>query len=274
MNAELPANRRLTAALSDCAGAAIAVSGGVDSMTLASFAHRMLGTGEIGMVHAVSPAVPPAATARVTSQADTEGWNLRIVDAGEFADERYRANPVDRCFFCKTNLYGTLSALSGGLVLSGTNTDDLGDYRPGLAAAADHGVRHPFVEAGVDKAGVRALARRLGLPEIAALPASPCLSSRVETGIRIEADTLALVDAIEVWLREALGPETARCRVRPQGFFVELDADTLARLGSEGRAQVIRAVRERFPGVAGHAFSIRAYRRGSAFIGDKQAASA
>lgn len=271
---DIAAARRLADSLGGCAGAVIAVSGGVDSMTLASFAHRQLGAARIGMVHAVSPAVPAAATARVKAQAEAEGWSLRVVDAGEFGDERYRANPVDRCFFCKSNLYGTLSGLSGGLVLSGTNTDDLGDYRPGLAAASEHGVRHPFVEAGIDKDGVRALARRLGLPDLAVLPSSPCLSSRVETGIRIEADVLALVDAIEIWLRDTLDPQTARCRVRPQGFFVELDTDTLDRLGAEGRVQLTRAARARFPGISGRVFAIETYRRGSAFVGEKRAANA
>ncbi|MEJ8571491.1 adenine nucleotide alpha hydrolase [Microbaculum marinum] len=261
---------RLAAVLRDCGSAVIAVSGGVDSMSLSSFAHRTLGSDRIRMVHAVSPAVPTAATDRVRRQAIHEGWSLRLVDAGEFADERYRANPVDRCFFCKSNLYSALSRLSDGLVLSGTNTDDLGDYRPGLAAAEELGVRHPFVEAGFAKSDVRALARRLGLPDLAALPASPCLSSRVETGIRIEADTLQLIDDIETWLRDRLEPETVRCRLRPQGFFVELDAATLQALGSEGRVRLIRGARSRFPELAGRAFAVEAYRRGSAFVGDKQ----
>ena len=101
-----------------------------------------------------------------------------IVDAGEFADPQYRANPVNRCFFCKANLYRTLGAMSDGIVASGTNCDDLSDYRPGLEAARLHNVRHPYVEAGIAKADVRTLAGELGLPEFAALPASPCLSSR------------------------------------------------------------------------------------------------
>jgi pyridinium-3,5-biscarboxylic acid mononucleotide sulfurtransferase len=263
------AHDRLADVLAGCAGSVIAVSGGVDSMTLSSFAHRTLGAGGVRMVHAVSPAVPAAATARVRAQATAEGWNLRIVDAGEFADERYRANPVDRCYFCKANLYETLSALSDGLVLSGTNTDDLGDYRPGLAAAAERSVRHPYVEAGLDKAAVRALAESLGLPELAALPAAPCLSSRVETGIRIEAETLALIDAVETWLRADLKPQTVRCRVRSTGLFVELDAAALAKLGAAGRVDLIRAARAHFPALAGRPFAIEAYRRGSAFVGAK-----
>ena len=111
------------------------------------------------MLHAVSPAVPPHATARVRAHAGLEGWNLAVADAGEFADPRYRANPVDRCFFCKSNLYDRIRSVTQATVASGTNLDDLGDFRPGLKAASQRGVVHPFVEAGIDKAAVREIAR-------------------------------------------------------------------------------------------------------------------
>ena len=104
------------------------------------------------MLHAVSPAVPPHATARVRAHAERHGWALTVADAGEFDDPRYRANPVDRCYFCKSNLYDRIRSVTEGTVASGTNLDDLGDYRPGLKAAAERGVVHPFVEAGIDKA--------------------------------------------------------------------------------------------------------------------------
>jgi len=258
---------RLRDILGGLTKATIAVSGGVDSMTLASFAHRVLGAERARMVHGVSPAVPPAATDRVRSQAEAEGWALDVVDAGEFADERYRANPVNRCYFCKSNLYETLGMMSERVVLSGANTDDLGDYRPGLEAAAANGVRHPYVEARFAKADVRALACRLGLPELAALPASPCLSSRVETGIRIEADTLRRIDRVEDWIRDALAPDTVRCRVRRIGIVIELDPATLGRLGDAGRAALIADARRRFPGVGDTSLRLTAYQRGSAFVG-------
>src|SRR5262249_33153663 len=149
------------------------------------------------MVHAVSPAVPAHATARVAAYAEREGWTLRMVDAGEFADPRYRANPVDRCYFCKTNLYARIRPLTDRVIAPGTHVDHLGDFRPGLRAAAEKDVVHPYVEAGIDKAAVRALARGLSLSDLAELPAQPCLSSRVETGIAIDADDLAFVDAME-----------------------------------------------------------------------------
>ncbi len=245
---------------------AVAVSGGVDSMTLAVAAGRWRAEPVIAM-HAVSPAVPPAATARVREHAAREGWELRVIDAGEFADAAYMANPANRCFFCKTNLYATMTSVHDGMLASGTNTDDLGDWRPGLAAAEAHGVRHPFVEAGIDKVGVRALARRFGLDDLAELPAAPCLSSRVETGIAIDPVVLAAIDRVETTVRERLNPETVRCRQRREGIVVELDDDSLSRMASAAHATLRQDIAAlcRHAGL-GDTVGYAAYRRGSAFI--------
>jgi len=250
---------RLRAILAQIARADVAVSGGVDSLTLATVAHDVLGD-HVRMHHAVSPAVPPEATARTRALAAARGWTLAVFDAGEFADARYRANPSDRCFFCKTNLYGALAAHAGGTVLSGTNTDDLGDYRPGLKAAAEHGVRHPFVEAGIDKATVRQLAARLGLGAVAELPSSPCLSSRIETGIRVEPDMLALVHRAERLVADALAPTTVRCRVRADGVVIELDQEALGRMQREA------ALADQLRTLVGGPVRFAAYRTGSAFL--------
>ena len=253
--------------LEDTAPTAVAVSGGVDSMTLAFITHRHLGT-QVSVFHAVSPAVPKAATARVEAYAASEGWALQIVDAGEFGDERYMANPANRCFFCKTNLYGTLAKRTSDQLLSGTNLDDLGDWRPGLKAAEAEGVRHPFVEAGIDKATVRRLAAHFGLDDLAELPAAPCLSSRVETGLRIEPALLPKIDQVETLLRGRLAPETVRCRRRRGGFVIELDQPALGRLESIGS----RALMEEIGVILGQADSsdiaFETYRRGSAFLRD------
>ncbi|MEM7044319.1 MAG: adenine nucleotide alpha hydrolase, partial [Pseudomonadota bacterium] len=244
---------------------AIAVSGGVDSMTLAFIAHRRLGE-QASMFHAVSPAVPAAATARVEAYAGKEGWTLATLDAGEFADERYRANPANRCFFCKTNLYGALAAKTSDQLVSGTNLDDLGDWRPGLKAADAEGVRHPFVEAGIDKATVRRLAAHFGLDDLADLPAAPCLSSRIETGLRIDADLLPKIDRVERLLRERLAPETVRCRLRKDGVVIELDQPTLRALDATAR----RALAEEIADIVGKpdagGIAFESYRRGSAFL--------
>ena len=248
--------------LSSMAPVAIAVSGGVDSLTLAAIAHDLLGPAA-RMLHATSPAVPEAATARVRALAAARAWDLDIIDAGEFADPNYRANPVNRCFFCKINLYGAIAARTGRQILSGTNLDDLGEYRPGLGAARDHGVRHPFVEAGIGKPGIRALAAAIGLGDIAELPAAPCLSSRVETGIAIDPATLAMIDRAETALRQELAPSTIRCRVRRTGLVVELDETTLARLdpATERRLRTLL-----HPILDGASFAFAPYRNGSAFL--------
>jgi uncharacterized protein len=262
-------SERLAAVLASTGAVTIAVSGGVDSMTLACFANRQLGSDVVRMVHATSPAVPGDAAGRIRDLAECEGWHLDVVDAGEFADPEYRANPINRCFFCKSNLYRTLSAMSDGTVLSGTNCDDLGDYRPGLEAARIHNVRHPYVEAGIDKNGVRALAAAMGLSEYAALAASPCLSSRVETGIPIEAGDLALIDAVEAWCRDYLAPEVVRCRLRRLGLVIELDPGTHARLHGPQRLEVMQNLRNNVDGLADVNIALADYQRGSAFVGDR-----
>ena len=246
--------------------AAVAVSGGVDSMTLALLAGRRPGV-ESAMFHAVSPAVPPEATARVRAVAAREGWRLTVLDAGEFDDPAYRANPANRCFYCKTNLYGALAAQTDATLLSGTNLDDLGDWRPGLKAAHAHGVRHPFVEAGIDKAEVRTIAAELGFDDLARLPAAPCLASRIETGLRVEAGDLASVHAAERYLARQLRPETVRCRRRKAGIVIELDAPTLDALSEGRRAALGATVAGMFePGFGSRPVRFAPYRAGSAFL--------
>lgn len=234
---------------------AIAVSGGVDSMVLAHVAHTVLGR-RVRMVHAMSPAVPALATKRVQQHADHAGWRLEIVDAGEFDDPRYRANPVNRCYFCKSNLYSTVTGLTNGPVASGTNCDDLSDFRPGLEAAEQWRVVHPYIEAGLGKSAIYALARRLKLGDLAELPAQPCLASRIETGIAVSADDLAFVDHVETLLRAGLGPSaTVRCRITHAGVIVETEAGVPP-------ASVPRACRDSGRVYLGY----RPYRRGAAFL--------
>ena len=267
-----PGVDRLNAVLDGIGRAAVAVSGGVDSMTLALLAGRRPGA-DCAMFHAVSPAVPAEATARVRAFAAREGWRLSVLDAGEFDDPAYRANPANRCFYCKTNLYGALAARTDATLLSGTNADDLDDWRPGLKAAEDHGVRHPFVEAGIDKAQVRAIAASLGFDGLARLPAAPCLSSRIETGLRVEADDLASIHAAERYLARQLRPETVRCRKRKAGIVIELDEATLAAL-SKGRRDALGATVAGMFATCEHAgpVSFAPYRMGSAFARPAQPA--
>lgn len=262
LNQQLDALHR---SLDQCQPAAVALSGGVDSMTLAFTAHRRLGA-DVAMFHAVSPAVPTSATDRVKAYAETEGWALNILNAGEFDDERYMANPANRCFFCKSNLYGTLAKATERQLLSGTNLDDLGDWRPGLKAAKAEGVRHPFVEAEIDKATVRGLASHFGLDDLAELPSAPCLSSRIETGLRIETALLPVIDEIETLLREKLSPQTVRCRIRKEGVVIELDEATMQALDASLKRQLIGEIETNLADQDIQPISFSTYRQGSAFL--------
>ena len=253
---------RLIHVLDGIGDVAIAVSGGVDSMTLAHVAHAR-STARAEMFHAVSPAVPEHATDRVRDHAAAHGWVLHVVGAGEFEDPDYLKNPVNRCYFCKSNLYGRLRASTDAALCSGTNTDDLGDFRPGLRAADEKTVRHPFVEAGIDKPGIRTIASGFGLADIADLPAQPCLASRVETGLPIQAEQLALIDRIEREVADQIGPGDIRARMTRDGVRLEVPAAELeaTRALSDGIAARIAAAGHRFAGIA-------PYRRGSAFLRD------
>ena len=262
---------RLRRALQDCgAELAVAVSGGVDSMTLATFAHRFADA-RVRMFHAVSPAVPPQATQRVRSLARVEAWDLRIVEPEEFAQESYVSNPTDRCLHCKRSLYTRIRehTHAGTQLLSGANLDDLGDYRPGLVAAAEARVRHPWIEAGIGKDTIRTIARELGLELIAELAASPCLSSRVQSGIRIVPRMLRVVDDVEQALRGSTGARDLRCRVRRDRVVLEMDHAALVRLHDAERGRIATEVRRRFE-QAGYRFaeppSFETYRMGSSFV--------
>ncbi len=258
----------LTRLLEDLAPVTVAVSGGVDSITLAILAGRTL-SDRSTMVHAVSPAVPPAATERVEDLARREQWNLRLTDAGEFADEDYRRNPYERCFHCKKNLYAKLARGAPCTILSGTNLDDMDDFRPGLRAAEQYAVRHPFAECGLNKAAVRNICRALGYPQIAELPAAPCLSSRIQTGLRIEAGVLGFVDRVESTLRQALDPGAVRCRIRPHAIAVELDPACLSNLTTEDTAGWTRRIRTMAASLDLPAeIRFESYRMGSAFVPD------
>ncbi len=123
---------------------AVAVSGGVDSLTLAWVAGALPGL-SLTAVHATSPAVLPEASHRVRRHAAAAGWDLHILNAGEYTDPDYRRNPINRYFYCKKNLYGRIREIIDAAIASGTNLDDLGDYRLGLIAAETADVWHPYV---------------------------------------------------------------------------------------------------------------------------------
>lgn len=217
---------KLKAVLLDMGKITVAVSGGVDSMSLAFVASKVL-PGDVKIVHAKSHAVPKEATERVIEYAKKYSWDLAIVDADEMANVDYVNNPVDRCYYCKTSLYSSLKRFDFGQVVSGTNLDDLSDFRPGLKAATELQIRHPFVEASLTKNNIRDIARLYNLSDISDLPASPCLASRVETGIKINPDQLDLIYRIEKFITGHIKAENIRCRILAQSLVIQIDQGVL-----------------------------------------------
>jgi uncharacterized protein len=223
--------------------AIVAFSGGVDSSLVAALAARALGERALA-VTAVSPALASGELDGARGVAAAVGIAHRTITTDELARPEYRRNDRFRCYHCKTELYDRLEAVAAAegyaAVLSGANADDAGDWRPGLHAAAEHGVRHPLLEAGVGKDEVRAIARELGVPS-AEKPASPCLASRLPYGTPVTPRALARVDRAERAIR-ALGFPVLRVRhLGPLGR-VELAAADLSRALADP-APVIAAVR-------------------------------
>ncbi len=249
----------------------IACSGGIDSLLLATVAHRR-GPDLTVVAHTLTPAVPAEGTARVLAHARREHWHMELVRSREFDDERYLSNPTDRCYFCKTNLYQAVAELrearvgsAGATILSGANTDDLGEYRPGLIAAAEHGVRHPYVELGMGKGDIRAVARHIGLAE-ADLPASPCLASRLYTGTRVTVARLAAIELGEAVVRGA-GVPIARCRIRGDDVLIEIPEQERDRVTEELLEQVSAAMHAALPTITSVELDHRPYRPGQAVLG-------
>ncbi|MFZ9270839.1 MAG: ATP-dependent sacrificial sulfur transferase LarE [Prochlorococcaceae cyanobacterium] len=209
----------------------VAYSGGVDSALVAALAVKQLGEAALAIT-GVSPALAPHLRLEAAQQAAWLGLRHQEVATAELDDPAYNNNPADRCYACKRELHRLLgplaSAAGGAVVLDGVNRDDLGDHRPGIAAAREAGVRSPLADAGIDKAGVRQLSRALGLPWWDK-PAQPCLASRFVYGEPISASRLQRVGAAEAWLRQR-GWRELRVRCQGETARIELAASELARL--------------------------------------------
>lgn len=249
----------------------VACSGGIDSLVLATVTHRAAPETTV-IAHTVTPAVPGPATARVVAFAEREGWNLQVVRSHEFDDERYLSNPTDRCYFCKSNLYDAVSAVqtaavagNEAVILSGANTDDLGEYRPGLVAADEHAVHHPYIEAGWAKNDVRSAARDLGLAE-ADLPASPCLASRLYTGTRVTEARLQAVEAGEAVVSQLTGIGVVRCRIREDDVHIEVMAEDRHRMDDSVVDAVRIAMTAIEPGLQTVVLDHDDYRAGRSFL--------
>lgn len=221
--------------LRDLRRVAVALSGGVDSAVVAKAAFLALGDAAVA-VTADSPSVARADLADAKRIAAFIGIRHAIVSTDEFADANYLRNDGTRCYFCKSELYShiehKLGDLGADVICSGANLDDLGDYRPGLVAAAEHAVRHPLQEAGFTKKDVRELAKLWELP-VWDKPASPCLSSRIAPGVAVTVERTARVEAAEILLK-ALGLPDGRVRLHEGELArVEVPLDFLAIFADE-----------------------------------------
>lgn len=257
--------RRLTAWLAAQGRVAIGYSGGVDSAYLAVMARRTLGAGAVLAIIGRSESYPAeqwATARRVAEEFDVPVLELRTE---ELADPRYAANPSNRCYFCKTELWGRLvpaaHARRFDSVADGTNADDLGGHRPGARAAREHAVASPLAELGFTKEEIRRRSRLLGLPTWQQ-PSSPCLASRLPYGTPVTAERLRQVEHAEAALR-ALGVEgDLRVRHHDDLARIELGRDELAHwLAPEASARLADAVRA--AGFARVAIDLRGFRSGS-----------
>ena len=234
--------RRLHDLVGSMDGVVVAYSGGTDSALVAAVAARMLGERALA-VTAVSPSLPPGEAEEARRVAVQIGIRHRTVRTHEAENPLYLENGADRCYHCKTELYDVLARVAEErefpVVVSGANLDDLRDVRPGLRAAAEHGVRHPLVEVGMTKEEVRLAARELGVPTWDK-PASACLSSRIAHGVTITVEELSKVGRAERFLKD-LG--FRQCRVRVHGgelVRVEVSRDEVERLAEpETRDRVV-----------------------------------
>lgn len=223
--AELGADQALAslrAFVRDLGSVLVCYSGGIDSALVLAVAHEQLGEHAVGIT-AVSPSLAPSEREEATRFAATLGARHYLVDSHEIERPGYVANAPDRCFHCKSELYQIageqLKAYGLRHILNGTNKDDLGDYRPGLKAADIAGVVSPLAALGFDKATVRAVAQRLGLP-IWDKPASACLSSRIPYGTAVTRERLAQIGGFEHALRQ-LG--FSQVRVRWHGTIARIE---------------------------------------------------
>jgi uncharacterized protein len=227
---------------------AVAFSGGVDSAVVAQAAHDALGDAAVA-VTAVSDSLAAGELEDAEALAVRIGIAHRVIRTEEFADPNYLRNNTDRCYFCKSELYGRLSSMLGALnadvIVSGANTDDSGDHRPGMRAAGENRVRHPLQECGLGKAEVRALAKAWGLPTWDK-PATPCLSSRVAYGEPVTPERVKMIDQAEQWLRRELGLRVLRVRYHKGDMArVEVPLDDLPRLVDPStRSAMVGAFRE------------------------------
>ena len=223
----------------------VAFSGGVDSTLVLALAYEVLGQKALA-VTAQSASVPVREMEASRQLAKEIGVRHLVIKTEEMSNPEYRANPSNRCYHCKTELYSSLKKVAeqenSSHILNGTNTDDLGDYRPGLDSALEQGVRSPLVEAGFSKHDVRELSRRMNL-SIWNKPAMACLSSRIPYNQPVTPEKLAMIEQAEDLL---LSLGFTQVRVRHMGTLarIELDKNEMPRYQNDQSIQ--KSVQEKF----------------------------
>jgi uncharacterized protein len=243
--AQAPDDRRLFNLLAAFKSVIVAFSGGVDSAYLAWAATQVLGRERALCITADSPSYPDHHRQIALSLARDFSLRHEIVHTGELERPEYRANPVNRCYYCKHELYTTLTTIAAergvAAIVDGANADDRADYRPGRQAAREFGVRSPLDEANLTKAAIRELSRRAGLPTWDE-PASACLSSRIPYQSEVTGEKLRMIERAERAVRE-LGFRVCRVRHHDDLARVEIGADELPRaLEPDLAARIVAAI--------------------------------
>ncbi len=262
-NALVSRERHLYDVLASFESVIVAFSGGVDSAYLAWAATRVLGPAAL-CVTADSPSYPDYHRQLAVRVARDFGLHHEFVRTSEFEQAEYRANPVNRCYYCKSELYDVLSRLAASrgiaMIVDGSNADDRSDYRPGRTAAREFGVRSPLDEADLTKSDIRELSRRAGLPTWDE-PASACLSSRIPYNSEVTTEKLGMIERAEAVLRH-MGFRVCRVRHHDQLARLEIGADELNRaLDPAVREHIVRELRA--IGYQHVTIDLRGYRMGS-----------
>ena len=258
---------RLRALLKGYGSCLVAYSGGVDSVFLARVAHDVLGERALAAI-ADSPSLPRRELAEALELAAKFAFPVRVIQTQEFANTQYTANPSNRCYFCKHELFEELTPLAKAenftVIAYGENASDIGDFRPGAQAAADFEVRAPLKEAGLTKAEIRALSAQLGLPT-ADKPQMACLSSRVPYGETVTPEKLRMIEEAEYVLRD-LGFHDVRVRhheLQKQNLArIELAPGEIPALLANGKLAAISDQLKKI-GYAHVTLDLQGYRRGS-----------